>query len=495
MNHPGLMFLLFVGSLLTVNSLPQNIAENIDSSQLPQQDINTLNCFNLVEESQWSEVLELDQVTATLSLRVQRAGQPVVTCLARQTVQYIISVVGDIQSQPFLLSDLHSWSGSSEQLVQHPPVFQYLIYPGNYRLRVTHCGADQSDGDECSQDTTTVFSQFLSVQQSSSSSSSCSSSSLSSNTSLVSVQSPSLLSGHSAVFHFSFDPCTQIQEYDRANISLFTAQLPGDCGQDSPQLVDQVLVTRAGDLASVQYHSPELPGDSFYCLSVSLSHISCRLATVPTPKYCYLQSEPLWLPQAPIISFLLPLCSDHLACAWLYIVVGAGSCLLVSCVLAVCCVSCCDKCRSSSSRKHDEVDFSGDVISLAPLHEKISWSDLHKEWDTREDKARGKILLLFSPDTKLFKELQEAFKSFLDLACHCDIYDLFDDALFDTIALDPSEWLQEFVNDEDVKILVISSAGEFDKFCSIFKLNELFSQPQLINKPLNFYFPFLPATI
>ena len=78
----------------------------------------------------------------------------------------------------------------------------------------------------------------------------------------------------------------------------------------------------------------------------------------------------------------------------------------------------------------------------------------------REDKPRGKILLLFSPDTKLFKELQEAFKSFLDLACHCDIYDLFDDALFDTIALDPSEWLQEFVNDEEVKILVISSVGK-----------------------------------
>ena len=99
-------------------------------------------------------------------------------------------------------------------------------------------------------------------------------------------------------------------------------------------------------------------------------------------------------------------------------------------------------------------------ISLAPLHDRISWAELHREWDTREDKARGKILLLYSPDTKLFKELQEAFKSFLDLACHCDIYDLFDDALSDTIALDPSEWLQEFVNDEDVKILVISSAGK-----------------------------------
>ena len=109
-----------------------------------------------------------------------------------------------------------------------------------------------------------------------------------------------------------------------------------------------------------------------------------------------------------------------------------------------------------------KLKFINGILLPFPVHDKITWSELHKEWDTREDKARGKILLLYSPDTKLFKELQEAFKSFLDLACHCDIYDLFDDALFDTIALDPSEWLQEFVNDEDVKILVISSAGKFE---------------------------------
>ena len=60
----------------------------------------------------------------------------------------------------------------------------------------------------------------------------------------------------------------------------------------------------------------------------------------------------------------------------------------------------------------------------------------------------------------LLQELQEGLKSFLDLACHCDIYDLFDDALFDTIALDPSGWLEEFVNDKDVKIIIVSSIGE-----------------------------------
>ena len=41
-------------------------------------------------------------------------------------------------------------------------------------------------------------------------------------------------------------------------------------------------------------------------------------------------------------------------------------------------------------------------------HKQVSWGSLHKEWESGEEKARGKILMLYSPDTKLFKELQEA---------------------------------------------------------------------------------------
>ena len=91
-----------------------------------------------------------------------------------------------------------------------------------------------------------------------------------------------------------------------------------------------------------------------------------------------------------------------------------------------------------------------------------SWAQLHAEWEARadQDKTRARILLLYSPDTKLFKELQAALKSFLQLACHSDVYDLFDDALFDTIALDPSDWLEKFLNDRNVKIIVISSIGK-----------------------------------
>ena len=114
------------------------------------------------------------------------------------------------------------------------------------------------------------------------------------------------------------------------------------------------------------------------------------------------------------------------------------------------------------------MDFAGgEVINLtSTLPERRTWQEVHQEWHQQdgdsggERRTRGKILLLYSPDTKLFKELQEALKSFLDLACHCDIYDLFDDALFDTIALDPAEWLQQFTKDSDVKIIIISSIGK-----------------------------------
>ena len=47
------------------------------------------------------------------------------------------------------------------------------------------------------------------------------------------------------------------------------------------------------------------------------------------------------------------------------------------------------------------------------------------------------------------------------MACHCDIYDLFDDELFDTIALDPALWLEQFTKDSEVKVIIISSIGKY----------------------------------
>ena len=36
---------------------------------------------------------------------------------------------------------------------------------------------------------------------------------------------------------------------------------------------------------------------------------------------------------------------------------------------------------------------------------------------------------------------QKAFRNFLEMACHCVVLDLFDEALFQTICYDPEKWL------------------------------------------------------
>ena len=41
----------------------------------------------------------------------------------------------------------------------------------------------------------------------------------------------------------------------------------------------------------------------------------------------------------------------------------------------------------------------------------------------------------------LLISLQKAFRNFLEMACHCVVLDLFDEALFQTICYDPEKWL------------------------------------------------------
>lgn len=432
------------------------------ASKLPQQDINTLNCFDLVDETQWGLVVGLDPGRASLAVEVAGAGPPVITCLNRQTVRYLVSLVGDTHSQPFLLAGLHSWEGVAAELVANPPTFTYLIYGGRYRLQLTHCGHSPA----CSQatDTKTVFSDFVNIQASVEPECRSGAAAVAnSSAELLGREQAGVAAEGRAEFRLSYSPCSAVQPYDEAAVSLYSAVSMEECGPAGLALVSATVpVTRgpAGQ-AALLYTAPSLPGDRYYCLLAQPSHIACRLAgpRLPAPAHCSLLSGPVWLPARSALPARLPFCPSHLACAWLYIAVAGAAGLLLSFCLACCCVRCADTRRRASATRRDQVDFGGDAISLAGISERQSWAELHKEWESREDKARGKILLLYSPDTKLFRELQENFKSFLDLACHCDIYDLFDDALFDTIALDPSEWLQEFVNDPDVKIVVISSIG------------------------------------
>ena len=100
---------------------------------------------------------------------------------------------------------------------------------------------------------------------------------------------------------------------------------------------------------------------------------------------------------------------------------------------------------------------------------KKTWLELHAEWDVEPPKNPGKILLLYSPDSGSFKELQTAFKSFLELACHCVVLDLFDEELLQTIAFDPELWLTNLLKDPDFKVIVICSEGAFKRHQALLK--------------------------
>lgn len=149
-----------------------------------------------------------------------------------------------------------------------------------------------------------------------------------------------------ASFHFSFPPCS-VHSYDTANLSLFSANTRekccADCSGATLVFEDTVpVVLMEEEEAMISYTSPRLRGDRYYCVSVTLSHISCRLASLRQENICYLRaSSPIWVPAVPLISTILPFCTSHFACAWLYVTVAGGLLLFTSLCLAILLLRCC----------------------------------------------------------------------------------------------------------------------------------------------------------
>ena len=52
---------------------------------------------------------------------------------------------------------------------------------------------------------------------------------------------------------------------------------------------------------------------------------------------------------------------------------------------------------------------------------------------------------------------QGAFRSFLELACHCVVLDLFDDELLEAIAYDPEAWIDQLLRDDRFKVIIVCS--------------------------------------
>ena len=148
--------------------------------------------------------------------------------------------------------------------------------------------------------------------------------------------------------------------------------------------------------------------------------------------------------------------------------VACSAVFVFSCLCAVCCVHCCCRyccCCSASRRRRlklhrgsprdETIPFEGlpqSPLHSAPVKPKRTWAELHTEWDVEPPKNPGKILLLYSPDSAGFKELQAGFRGFLEQACHCVVLDFFDEQLFQEIAFDPEAWLTKLLADPDFKV-------------------------------------------
>ena len=140
-----------------------------------------------------------------------------ITCLNRQTVTYLVSVGVDTVG-------------------------------GRYRLKFTQCrcGDTHTEG----RDTTTVFSDFVNIQ--SSVNPWCSPAQFTGNTSLLSMDTPAV-TGTTTVFHFTYSPCSSVQPYDKANVTLYSADTREDCGQVVTATSSVEIFTNTAGEAAILY--------------------------------------------------------------------------------------------------------------------------------------------------------------------------------------------------------------------------------------------------
>ena len=67
----------------------------------------------------------------------------------------------------------------------------------------------------------------------------------------------------------------------------------------------------------------------------------------------------------------------------------------------------------------------------------------------------------------IFITFQKAFRNFLEMACHCVVLDLFDEALFQTICYDPEKWLANLL-----KVIEFFNGAKFSIFAKLYHLDE-----------------------
>lgn len=313
-------------------------------------------------------------------------------------------------------------------------------------------------------------------------------------------------------FSFAFLPCHKVLPYEQAVVSVFQSnENDTDVCQNGLEIIKTKVAVVAAHLvknrhrnnekssssaevekpakyeteAVIAYQTPELESDRFYCIRITSTHPFCQslkptpflsdpgVARVALPEFCNFTSATVYITNLPFITQLVPFCTSHFKCGWLYITVVGTTALLLSFLCALICNLCCcrrRKSQNSRSRRPNELSLSPsnlDTLKLTDIRPKRTWLDVHEDFYREPPTNPGKILLLYSPDSKKFKELQGAFRSFLELACHCVVLDLFDEELLQAIAYDPEAWIDQLLRDDRFKVIVVCSQGAYKRHQAI----------------------------
>jgi hypothetical protein len=312
-------------------------------------------------------------------------------------------------------------------------------------------------------------------------------------------------------FSFAFLPCHKVLPYEQATVSVFQSnENDTDVCQNGLEILKTKVAVVAAHLVNVRhnnekslssaevikpakyeteaviaYQTPELESDRFYCIRITSTHPFCQslkptpflsdpgVTRIALPEFCNFTSATVYIANLPFITQWVPFCTSHFKCGWLYITVVGTTTLLLSFLCALICNLCCCRRRkpqNSRSRRTNELSVSPsnlDTLKLTYIRPKRTWLDVHEDFYREPPANPGKILLLYSPDSKKFKELQVAFRSFLELACHCVVLDLFDEELLQAIAYDPEAWIDQLLRDDRFKVIVVCSQGAYKRHQAI----------------------------
>jgi len=483
------------------------------------------NCWSLVtsDDDGWNRIIQFDEKNSSIGLFVNRIRPEVRRCFQeREQINsiYEMTLTRSWSNESIKLELVNKTVPELLQLNEFNVFhFNYVLFPGNYSITFRHCDIIDIDnlafGCEPIQDA--ITSGIIPVRKSlpGVESSWCLHLEDSPSEDFVMNYSPTLVGDH-INFSFAFIPCHKILPYEEIQIEVFKLSQNESCENSTTSGLVILRQTVALEYAHVSvlgkrpqetaeaviaYKTPRLESGSFYCIRLTSLHPFCRGQSMvhhsqPTrtpesqkeqpeannnnnnastihilPKFCNFTSSTVFLPFIPFIAQWVPFCTSHFKCGWLYItVIGTAAFLLAFLLALICNLCCCRRRQSPKHGTHDPLPISPsnlDTLKLTDIRPKRTWSDVHEDFYREPPANPGKILLLYSPDSRSFKELQVAFRSFLEMACHCVVLDLFDEELLQAIAYDPETWLDQLLRDDRFKVIVVCSQGAYKRHQAI----------------------------